>query len=298
MQPVVVTEGLSKRYRRTKAVLDLDLEIEAGECFALVGRPDAGKSTVLHLLLDLVHPSSGRARVVGFDTVKASYHVRRAVGWVPAHVVPPPRLTIEGWLDRARSFRRSEIDSSIRQRVIPMLDVALKDDLSQLSQAELSIVSLIAALQKEPDLLLLDEPISSMRSHLDLLAELLSEYREHGGTVVMTSRDLSAAGRLADRLGILDSGSLIATGSLEELRERGRHRLEIVFTSEPREDLFEASPSVVGAVVNGNIARVLVQGGTEPVVELARQHGATEIIVHESGIEELVADIKLLEMAS
>ena len=69
-----------------------------------------------------------RARVVGFETTKASYQIHRSVGWVPAHVVPPRRLTIEGWLDRTRSFRRSEIDGSLRTRVIPQLDAALNLD--------------------------------------------------------------------------------------------------------------------------------------------------------------------------
>jgi ABC-2 type transport system ATP-binding protein len=298
MQPVVVTEGLTKKFGRTKAVLDLDLTIEQGETFALVGKSDSGKSTVLNLLLDLVHPTSGRARVLGFDTAKATYQVHREVGWVPSHVVPPPRLTIQGWLDRARSFRRSEIDGSLRQRVIPLLDAALTDDLSELSQSELGVVALVAALQKEPELLLLDEAIISMRAQLDLVKEVLDEYSAHGGTILMTSRDLSVAGRMANRVGLLDSGSLIAAGTIGELRERGRQRLEIVFKNDPKHDIFEQSPSVVGAVVQGNVARVLVLGKTDPVVAIARQHGADQIILHEAGIDELVADLRQLKEAS
>lgn len=298
MQPVVTTEGLTKKFGRTKAVLDLDLNVEPGDYLALVGRPDSGKSTILHLLLDLVHPTSGRARVVGFETTKAPYQIHRSVGWVPAHVVPPRRLTIEGWLDRTRSFRRSEIDGSLRTRVIPQLDAALTDNLTELSQAELGIVALIGALQKEPELLLLDEAIIGMRSHEDLLETLVNDYRSHGGTILMTSRDLAKAGAMADRVGLLDSGSLIATGTIDELRQLGRQRFEIVFESDPNQDIFAASPSVVGAVVQGNVARVLVHGKIDPVVEIARQNGAKEIILHESGVDELVADLKHLGMAS
>ena len=298
MQPVVITEGLTKKFGRTKAVLDLDLTVEQGETFALVGKSDSGKSTVLNLLLDLVHPTSGRARVLGADTAKASYQVHREVGWVPSHVVPPPRLTIQGWLDRSRSFRRSEIDGSLRQRVIPLLDAALTDNLSELSQSELGVVALVAALQKEPELLLLDEAIIGMRAQLDLVKEILNEFSSHGGTTLMTSRDLSVAGRMAHRVGLLDSGSLIASGTIGELRERGRQRLEIVFKSDPRHDIFEQSPSVVGAVVQGNIARVLVHGKTDSVVAIARQHGADQIILHESGVDELVADLRQLKEAS
>ena len=298
MQPVVVTEGLTKKFGRTKAVLDLDLTLESGDYLALVGRPDSGKSTILHLLLDLVHPTSGRTRVVGFDSTRAAYLIRRNVGWVPAHVVPPRRLTIEGWLDRMRSYRRSKIDSSLRTQVIPQLDAALTDNLTELSPAELGIVALVGALQKEPELLLLDEAIIGMQPHEDLRDDLVNDFRSRGGTILMTSRDLATAGATADRVGLLDSGSLIATGTIDQLRQLGRQRLEIVFVSDPREDIFEASPSVVGAVVQGNIARVLVHGQTEPVVEIARLNGAKEIILHESGVDELVTDLKNLGLAS
>lgn len=299
MQPVVLTEGLTKRFGRTKAVMDLDLVIEQGEFVGIVGRPDSGKSTIHHLLLDLVHPSGGRARVLGFDTVNASYQVRREVGWVPAQVVPPPRITIEEWLDRARSFKRSDIDRTLRQRIIPLLDAALGDDLDELSQPELAIVAMVAAMQRRPQLLLLDEPIIQMRAQHELFLTMLDEYRSLGGTVLMTSRDLSTTGELVDRVGLLDSGTLVAEGTIAELRERGRQRLEFVFRSEQREDLFAAGPpAVIGAVVQGNVARVLIQGGTDSVVEYARQNGATEVIIHEAGVEELIADLKQLGMAS
>lgn len=299
MQPVVVTEGLTKRFGRTKAVLDLDLEIEQGEFVALVGRPDSGKSTVHHLLLDLVHPTAGRARILGTDVTKAAYLVHREVGWVPAQVVPPPQLTVEEWLERARSFRRSDIDRTLRQRIIPLLDAALTDDLKELSQPELGIVALVAAMQKRPLLLLLDEPILGLRAHHDLLVTMLDEYRSLGGTVLMTSRDLSTAGQLVDRVGLLDSGTLVATGTVEELRERGRQRLEFVFREEQTDELFAgAPPAILGGVVQGNVARVLVQGRTDTVVEFARQKGATEVIIHEAGVEELISDLRQLGLAS
>jgi len=298
MQPAVHTEGLTKKFGRTKAVMDLDLLIEPGECFALVGRQDAGKSTILHLLLNLVHPSAGRARVGGYDTTKGAYHVHRVVGYVPAKLVPPQGLTVNQWLDRARSFRRSEIDGSIRHRVVPALDASLDDDLAGLSQSELSVIALIAALQKSPELLMLDEAVLGMRAHHDVLLELLGDYRSTGGTILMTSRELDVSGDLCERVGLLDSGTLVATGTLDELRDRGRKRLEFVFEREQHEDLFSTTPAVLGAVVQGKVARVLVHGHIDPVVEHARRNGATEFINHEAGLDELVSDLRELDIAS
>ncbi len=299
MQPVVLAEGLAKRFGRTKAVMDFDLTIDQGEYVGIVGRPDSGKSTIHHLLLDLVHPSAGRARILGTDVTKAAYHVHREIGWVPAQVVPPPGITVEQWLDRSRSFRRSDIDLTLRQRIIPLLDAALTDHLRELSQPELNIVALVAAMQKRPKLLLLDEPVLGMRAQHELFVTLLEEHRSLGGSALLTSRDLSTTGRLVDRIGLLDSGSIVAMGSIDELRERGRQRIEFVFRSEQRDDLFEeAPPAVLGAVVQGNVARVLVHGKTETVVEFARQKGAAEVIIHEAGVDELIADLKQLNVAS
>ena len=194
--------------------------------------------------------------------------------------------------DRAKSFRRSEIDGSIRHRVIPQLDAALTDNLSELAQSELGIVALVGALQKSPELLILDEALIGLRAEQDLLDELLEEYKATGGTILMTTRDLDAAGKVADRIGLLDSGSLVATGTLGELRERGRKRLEFLFDRDQREDLFSTNPLVIGAVVQGRVARVLVHGQTDPVVDYARENGATEVIDHEAGIDELIADLR------
>jgi len=298
MQPAVHTEGLTKRFGRNKAVMDLDLVVAPGESVALVGRQDAGKTTIMHLLLNLQYPTSGRAKVGGYDTVKGSYHVHRVVGYVPARLVAPDGLTVNQWLDRARSFRRSEINGSIRHKVVPALDASLDDDLAGLSQSELSVVALIAALQKLPELLMLDEAILGMRAQHDLLVELLTDFKSTGGTILMTSRELDVAGEICERVGLLDSGTLVATGTLDELRERGRKRIEFVFDRDQHEDLFATTPAVLGAVVQGNVARVLVHGHIDPVVEHARRNGATEVINHEAGLDELVSDLRDLDIAS
>lgn len=136
MQSVVQTEQLTKRFGSTTAIDQLSMEIVGSDRVSMVGQPGAGKSTLLRLLVDLVHPTSGRARVAGFDTRRASYQVRRATAWVPAQVHLPQNLSVEKFLDRSAQFRRTDPNRAARHHILPRLDLAPDDKIADLDQSE------------------------------------------------------------------------------------------------------------------------------------------------------------------
>ncbi len=297
MQAVVQTERLTKRFGDTVALSELDLEIEVGQRVAIVGQPGAGKTTLVRILVDLIHPTSGRARVAGFDTTRASYQVRRVVGWVPADLRLPGELSVSTFLRRMADFKRSGADTSQRATVLARIDVAPDDNLRELSPDEQFVVAFLAALQKQPEVLIMDEPLAHAGNHRDLVVELLGGLPERT-TVLATARDLTITDHVNERVLLLDSGRVVADGPLDTLRRRVRQRTELFFSSTPTEAAVRALPGVLDCVISDRMARVLSVGPTGVLVDRARALGLVDAVVFEPGLAELVSDHRLLASRS
>lgn len=293
MQSVVQTEQLTKRFGSTIAIDQLSMEIIGSDRVSLVGQPGAGKSTLLRLLVDLVHPTGGRARVAGFDTRRASYQVRRATAWVPAQVHLPRNLSVEGFLDRSAEFRRTDPNRAVRHHVLPRLDLAPDDKIADLDQSECQALAMVAAFQRSPQVLLLDEPLAQLGQHRWVLDKLI-EISGPGTTVIATARDLTLAEHLAGPVMLLDKGKIVATGSLEGLRRRARHRSELEFSQPPDQAWVAGLPGVLAAAVEGTKARVLYAGEPERLVNAAKHAGLDRVTHHDATLDELLVDYRML----
>ena len=293
MQAVVQTEGASKDYDDVTAVAELDLVVERGQRVALIGHPGSGKTTLLRLLIDLVHPTTGRIRVTGYDTRVAPYQVRRRTGWVPNMPSLPQNVTVGGLLDRMSDFKRSDADTSIRHKFLPAIDVATDDPMRELDEPEQYMVAFIAALEKQPELLLLDEPLAAAGRFRGLVSDILGGL-DPNVTVVATARDLTLTEVFDERVLFIERGHVIADGSLENLRRMIRQRTELSFAETPSEAQLRALPGVLDLVVQGSTARMLSVGPTDALIDAARPLGLVDAVVHEAGLDVLIADHKLL----
>lgn len=293
MQSVVQTEQLSKKFGSTVSIDMLSMEIIGSDRVSLIGQPGAGKSTLLRILVDLVHPTGGRARVAGFDTRSAAYQVRRAAAWVPSEVFMPPKMTVESFLDRQAEFRRTDPNMAARHHVLPQLDLAPDDLIRDLDSSERHAVALVAAFQRSPTVALLDEPLAQLGPHKWVLEKLI-EVAGPSTTVLATARDLGLAEHLRGPVMLLDSGKVVATGSLAGLRKRARHRSELSFDRPPDPEWVQQLPGVLAAAVNGNTARVLFAGDPERLVGAASGGGLADVVHHDPTLEELLTDYRLL----
>ncbi len=291
MQTVVQTNGLTRSYKNVPALDGIDLQIDSGEIFGLIGPPGSGRTTFVRILMGLIRPTSGRARVVGYNATDAAYQAHRLVGYVPHRPVLPPRLTTGEFLDRVASFRRTEVDTNWRRELIGLLELDTTEHLGELSDAEILAVALVSVLQKDPDLLIVDDIAESMGPLAWALPTIFGSQQSRGGAVLFTSGRFDECAELADRVALLDRGHLVAVDSLRNLRKKGRHRIELVFSRPVDQAVLASAPGVVGAIVQGTVARVLVSGPDEALLDLAHDHGVVDVVHHRSGPEELILDL-------
>ena len=286
-EPVIWTSGLTKDYGAGRGLFDLDLEVRRGEVFGFLGPNGAGKSTTMRLLLDLIRPTAGSARVLGLDVAGGSVEIRRRVGFLPGDLALYPRLTGRAVLDHLARLRGG-VDPRLRESLAERLQADLDRPIRQLSTGNRQKLGLIQAFMHEPELLILDEPIAG----LDPLVQqsfhaLLREVAAEGRTVLLSSHTLSEVERVTGRLAILRRGRLAVVDSLENLRQVAMQRLEIEFGGPVPVERFHALPGVKELEANGRSLTIGFEGTADAVVKAAAAYDVRAIRPREDDLEDI-----------
>jgi ABC-2 type transport system ATP-binding protein len=286
-EPVIATSGLSKDYGSGRGLFGLDLEVRQGEVFGFLGPNGAGKSTTMRLLLDLIRPTSGSARVLGLDTVKDSLEIRRRVGFLPGDLALYPKLTGRAMLDYLARLRGG-VDARTRDALVERFGADIDRPVRQLSTGNRQKLGLVQAFMHDPELLILDEPIAG----LDPLVQqsfhsLLGEVSAQGRTVFLSSHTLSEVERVTQRLAILRQGRLVVVDSLENLRKVAVQRLEIEFAEPVDAGEFRALPGVTEVNADGRTVTVGFEGSADAVVKAAAAHRVLAIRPREEDLEDI-----------
>jgi ABC-2 type transport system ATP-binding protein len=283
----IATSGLSKDYGSGHGLFGLDLEVHPGEVFGFLGPNGAGKSTTMRLLLDLIKPTAGSARILGLDTVADSLAIRRRIGFLPGDLALYPKLTGQVVLDYLAELRGG-VDPHVRDGLVERFDADLDRPVRELSTGNRQKLGLIQAFMHEPELLILDEPIAG----LDPLVQqsfhaLLAEVSARGRTVFLSSHTLSEVERVTDRLAILRQGRLVVVDSLENLRRVAVQRLEIAFSEPVGAEEFRSLPGVDEVTVDGDTVTVAFEGSADAVVKAAARHEVRAIRPRETDLEDI-----------
>jgi ABC-2 type transport system ATP-binding protein len=224
---ILVTEGLTKRYGATLALDRLDLALEEGSIFGFLGPNGSGKTTAIRLLLGLLRPSAGSARIFGLDCWRESARAKGDVGYLPGDVRLYPNLcgrALLGIFGRARGRDLAAAGRDLAERFD--LDLSLR--VRAMSKGTRQKLGLLVALAHEPRLLILDEPTSGLDPIMqDRLKSHLRDLAARGHTIFFSSHSLAEVEQLCDRVAILRGGQVVIESTLEALRARARREVRI-----------------------------------------------------------------------
>ena len=218
-------QNLSRSYGQVPAVNDLNLQINAGEVFGLLGHNGAGKTTTIRMLTGLITPDSGTSRVLGLDPRDSGGAIRARTGVLTETPALDSRLTGRENLQFFADFFELE-PGRARQRIDFLIDAFElqrheQDRVSTYSRGMHQRLALARAMLHEPALLLLDEPTTGLDPVATRVVHLMIRaFRSEGGTVLLCTHNLEEAERLCDRVGVLERGHLIAMGDPKELASR------------------------------------------------------------------------------
>ncbi len=222
--PAVEAVGLCREFGSVRAVDHLSLAVAKGEIYGFLGPNGAGKSTVVRMLCTLLRPTSGQARVAGYDVVGQAGDVRLRIGVALQDASLDEKQTGRELLrlqGRLYGLRRSEVDRRMNE-VLSLVDIgdAIDRRVKTYSGGMKRRLDLAASLIHNPDVLFLDEPTTGLdpASRISVLDEVRRLNRELGMTIFLTTQYLEEADELAERVGILAHGRLVAEGTPEELK--------------------------------------------------------------------------------
>ncbi|HVQ59495.1 MAG TPA: ABC transporter ATP-binding protein [Solirubrobacterales bacterium] len=285
--PVIETEGLTKLYGRHRGIEGVTIAVEAGEVFGFLGPNGAGKTTTIRTLLDLIHPSAGRALLFGLDSQRESVAIRSRLGNLPGdfgygrEATGREALRLLARLRGIDGLGRAE---ALAQRFRADLDRPL----GQLSRGNRQKVGLILATFHEPELLILDEPTGGLDPLMqeEFLA-LVAEERERGCAVFISSHDLDEVQRVCDRVGIVRNGRLIAVERMADLLGKARRKVTIrLGDSEPPLELGELA-GVSEIERDGDLVSFKVAGELDPVVKALAAHRVLDLEAVHPTLEEV-----------
>lgn len=266
MPAALEVRALRKSFGSVVALDDVTFSIAAGEIFGYLGPNGAGKSTTLRVIADLVRPDSGDVRLLGTSHRRASS--RRKTGFLPGELKLYGNMSAREILDLFARFRPDH-PPKLRERLLDALQFPqsmLSRRIKVLSHGTKQKIGIVAAMQHDPELLLLDEPTLGLDPLVQqAFRELLLDFAGRGRAVLFSSHILSEVEAICGRVAILRSGRIVAQETMENLRANMVRRLRVRFRSAPPPEL-EKTPGVIRATVEDRDAELLVQGDVNPIV--------------------------------
>jgi len=284
-ETAIFTESLSKSFGAQAAVSELSLKIQPGAVYGFLGRNGAGKTTTMRMLLGLVRPTKGSARLLGLDPANESELIRilERVAFVPQ------RKQLYGWATPAELVRMNKAyfarwSDGAASQLAQRLEIPMKVAFKKLSLGNQSKVALLLALAQGAEMLILDEPTAGLDPVMvdEILRTLIEDHVSQGRTIFMSSHQLGEVEHICDWVGILEEGRLLLESRLEEIRQEFRL---VIASGEGLPAL--PSPDIVTATTDGRFRRYVLAREAEKFAAALRSQGAEILEISPLGLREL-----------
>jgi len=246
----LTTAGLTKHYGDVRALVDLTIDVKQGEVFGFLGPNGAGKTTMIRTVLDEIRPTAGQAWILGMDSHRQSVEIRHQLGYLPSDLALYPNMTGRDLLTYFANLRGG-VDWTYVGALADRLDSDLDRKLGDLSSGNRQKVGLIQAFMNRPRMLIMDEPSAGLDPIMQReLQTMMREVAAEGRTVFLSSHALGEVQRVADRVGIIREGRLVALETVADLRAKALRRIEFTFEKRPDPHVFEHVAGVRGLIAD------------------------------------------------
>ncbi len=224
---VIEVDHLTKYYGKARGIIDVSFRVEEGEIFGFIGPNGAGKSTTIRLLLSLIFPTSGSARVFGKDVVAHGPEIRRDIGYLPSEVFYYEGMKVRDLLAYSASFYGRDCTARLHE-LSELMELDLNRRISDLSYGNKKKVGIVQGLLHSPKLLFLDEPTAGLDPLMQRrFFDLIREENARGVTVFFSSHILSEVQRLCTRVAIIREGRLVEISDIRTLQQSNYKKVRV-----------------------------------------------------------------------
>ncbi len=286
-EKVIETRELTVYYGKHRGIVDVDLTVEKGEVFGFLGPNGAGKTTTQRVLVDVLRPTSGEARIFGMDCREQSVAIQERIGYLPGELALYNNMRARAFFEMLEYLRAGNGHKGYWRELAGRLELDTSRKIREFSRGNKQKVGVVAAFMSRPELLILDEPTSGLDPLVQqTVLELVREAKADGRTVFFSSHILPEVQAVCDRVGIIREGRLVETERVEDLVARRMKRLSLIFSELPPAGVFDLE-GVDELERAGQSVTLEVRENLPQVLATAAQYDVSDIETHSVSLEEI-----------
>jgi ABC-2 type transport system ATP-binding protein len=282
---IIEVSHLTKFYGKSRGIVDVSFDVEEGEIFGFIGPNGAGKSTTIRLLLSLIHPSSGEAKVFGRDVTKHGPEIRRDIGYLPSEVFYYEGMKVIDLLKYSASFYEGDFTQRMKE-LSELMELEMNRRISDLSYGNKKKVGIVQGLLHSPKVLFLDEPTSGLDPLMQRkFFDLIKAENQRGVTVFFSSHILGEVQRMCTRVGIIREGSLVEISDIRTLQQNNYKKISVTANGLTPE--FFDTPGVTNVQMENGSVSFFFKGDINAMVHKVSSLELEDVIIEEPTLEEI-----------
>jgi ABC-2 type transport system ATP-binding protein len=286
--PVIDITDLSKFYGKSRGIEHVNLEIGEGEIFGFIGPNGAGKSTTIRILMNLIFPTGGSARILGMDVIRQTKEIKQKVGYIPSDANAYSSMDVNEFLEYSRRFYQLPDSNNSIIELAGLFDLDLKRKIADLSMGNRKKVSIVQSLIHKPGLLIMDEPTTGLDPLMQsVFFELLRSENQKGMTIFFSSHILSEVQMLCKRVAIIKEGKIIQIEDIDNLRKKQLKKVFIEFGEDIDFALFKISGTKNLNAGPENVLSFLYSGSVNELVSYLWGKKINNLIIEEPSLDEI-----------
>jgi ABC-2 type transport system ATP-binding protein len=285
--PIIDITGLSKFYGKARGIEHINLEIGEGEIFGFIGPNGAGKSTTIRILMNLIFPTGGSARIMGMDVIRDTKKIKMQVGYIPSDASAYSSMNVHEFLSYCIRFYNVQNGAQRISELSELFELDLTRQITDLSLGNRKKVSIIQSLLHSPKLLILDEPTTGLDPLMQsVFFELLHSENKKGMTIFFSSHILGEVQMFCKRVAIIKGGKIIQIEDIDNLRKKQLKKVSVELGHLSTESL---SIHGVENVITGpgNTLSFMYSGNINELVNFLSGKKIINLMIEEPSLDEI-----------
>lgn len=282
---IINIRNLTKTYGKSRGIENVSLEVNKGEIFGFIGPNGAGKSTTIKLLLNLIFPNSGEAKIFELDCVMQTTKIKERMGYVPSEVRYYDNMKVQDLINYAKSFH-TNVDNDYVKELCKTFDIELEKNINQLSLGNKKKVAIVQALIHKPQVLILDEPTNGLDPLIQqkLFATLL-RLKEEGTTTFLSSHNLTEVEEFCDRVAIIKEGKIIDVKNISEFSNKKIKRITLKLSQDIKEEIKAVGGEIIESTENSLVFNY--NSDINKLLTVIGKYNLEDLIVEEKKLSEV-----------
>lgn len=287
-QPVIDITGLSKYYGRIRGIENIGLRVEEGDIFGFIGPNGAGKTTTIRILLNLIFPTAGSARIMGMDVIRETKKIKYLTGYVPSDAGTYSSMNVKEFLVYSAGFHKMKNSPDRIHELSGLFELDLSRRITDLSMGNRKKVSVVQSLLHNPKLLIVDEPTTGLDPLMQsVFFEILRSENRKGMTVLFSSHNLAEVQMLCKKVAVIKEGQIIQVGDIANLRKKQLKKVLVEFIDQTvNEELI--IPGIINAEKGpGNSLNFMYSGNINDLIIFFSGRKLNNLRIEEPTLEEI-----------